>query len=133
MSVNVNQLKANDLDQVLKKIQKYDINVAYTIYWSLNILVTIYWSYFKTVLIKAKICNAGEVENVSLEAGKHFLIRLRSLLMCNVNLKIHIYLPVKSVYFLKIRLILNMSNCFCMFGYNVKFSAYRFYRKAMIT
>ena len=33
----------------------------------------------------------------------------------NADLKIHIYLPVKFVYFLKIRLILNIFSYFCMF------------------
>ena len=35
-----------------------------------------YWSYFKTVSINPKTCYSGEVENVSLAAGKHFHICL---------------------------------------------------------
>ena len=40
------------------------------------IQVIIYWSYFKTISVNPKTCNAGEVENVLFEAGKHFHIRL---------------------------------------------------------
>ena len=111
----------------------------YTIYRSVTISVTMYWSYFKTVLIKAKTCNW-------LLLMCPLSLRYNNARFENIYLYKDTYLSVKFVYFLNIRLILNIFNCFCptlhlyrvrisqkLKGYSVKPLAYCFYRKAKIT